>query len=63
MAEAILTTSAERAAVIFYGGTLLVIGPLLAAMWRAVAVRRGLLRPEVSERAHEPDGADSTRVR
>ena len=49
MADAILTTSAERAAVIFYGSTLMVILLLLAAMWRAVGARRELLIPEVSE--------------
>jgi uncharacterized membrane protein len=49
MAEAILNDSAERAAVIFYGSTLMVILLLLAAIWRAVAARRELLHPEVSE--------------
>jgi TMEM175 potassium channel family protein len=50
MAEAIRNTDAERAAVIVYGGSLLVISLLLAAMWRAIAERPQLLRPEVSER-------------
>jgi len=50
MAEGIRATDAERAAVIFYGGTLLVISTLLAAMWRAVAARPDVLRPDVSER-------------
>ena len=49
MADAIKTTSAERVAVIFYGSTLMVILLLLAAMWRTVAARRELLRPEVGE--------------
>jgi uncharacterized membrane protein len=53
MAEAIRTTSAERAAVIFYGSALMVILLLLGAMWRAVAARPELVRPEVSE--HEVD--------
>jgi uncharacterized membrane protein len=49
MAEAILDSSAERAAVIFYGSALMVILLLVAAMWRAVAARRELLRPEVGD--------------
>jgi uncharacterized membrane protein len=53
MAEAIRITSAERAAVIFYGTALLLIQLLVAAMWRAVAAHRELLRPEVGE--HEVD--------
>jgi len=53
MAEAIRNTDAERAAVIFYGGALLVISLLVAGMWRAIAVTPQLLRPEVSE--HEVD--------
>lgn len=35
---------------VFYGTTLLVVTLLLAAMWRAVAVRPELLRPDVSGR-------------
>ena len=50
MAEAIHNTDAERAAVIFYGGTLLVISSLLSALWGSVARDRHLLRPEVSEK-------------
>ena len=50
MAEAISVTSAERAAVIFYGSTLMVILLLVAAMWRAVVARPELLRPEVGPR-------------
>ena len=49
LAEAIHDTDAERAAVIFYGGTLLVISLLISALWGAIARDRDLLRPEVSE--------------
>ena len=49
LAEAIRDTDAERAAVIFYGGTLLVISLLISALWGAIARNRDLLRPEVSE--------------
>ncbi|MGZ6696827.1 MAG: TMEM175 family protein [Solirubrobacteraceae bacterium] len=47
IAEAIRVTDAERAAVIFYGASLLAISLLVAAMWRAVAARPELLRPEI----------------
>jgi uncharacterized membrane protein len=50
MAEAIRITASERAAVIFYGSTLLVISLLLALLARAVATRPQLRRPEVDER-------------
>ena len=50
LAEAIHDTNAERAAVIFYGGSLLVISFLFSALWGAVARDRHLLRPEVSEK-------------
>ena len=50
VAEAIRDTSAERAAVIFYGGSLLVISLLFSALWAAVASDRSLLRAEVSEK-------------
>ena len=50
MAEAIHSSDAERAAVIFYGGSLLVISSLLNALWGSVARDRHLLRPEVSEK-------------
>ena len=50
MAEAIHDTSAERAAVIFYGGTLLVISLLVGALWGSIARDRHLLKPEVSEK-------------
>ena len=50
MAEAIHSTDAERAAVIFYGATLLVISSLLNALWGSVARDRHLLEPEVGEK-------------
>jgi uncharacterized membrane protein len=50
VAEAIRHTSAERAAVIFYGVWLLVIALLFSALWGVLARDRGLLKPEVSER-------------
>jgi uncharacterized membrane protein len=50
LAEAIRDSSAERAAVIFYGASLLVISVLISALWGAVASDRTLLRPEVSEK-------------
>jgi uncharacterized membrane protein len=49
MAEAIRSVSAERAAVIFYGGWLLVIASLFSALWATVASDRSLLKPEVTE--------------
>ena len=49
VAEAIRDASAERAAVIFYGGSLLVISLLFSALWASVASDRSLLKPEVSE--------------
>jgi TMEM175 potassium channel family protein len=49
MAEAIRNTEAERAAVVFYGSTLLVISGLLALLWQAAIADRGALRPEVSD--------------
>jgi uncharacterized membrane protein len=50
VAEAIRSSSAERAAVIFYGASLLVISLLFSALWGAVASDRSLLKPEVSEK-------------
>jgi uncharacterized membrane protein len=50
MAEAIHTADAERAAVIFYGATLLVISLLLSALWGVIVRDRTLLEPEVDER-------------
>jgi uncharacterized membrane protein len=49
VAEAIREPDAERAAVIFYGATLLTISLLLGAIWGSVARDRHLLRPEVSD--------------
>ena len=50
MAEAIHQSDAERAAVIFYGATLLVISSLLSALWGSVTLDRHLLQPEVDEK-------------
>jgi TMEM175 potassium channel family protein len=49
MAEAIHNEDAARTAVIFYGGTLLVISLLLSALWGSVVLDRHVLRPEVTE--------------
>jgi len=49
LAEAIHETEAERAAVIFYGATLLLISLLISALWGVVTRDRDLLKPEVSE--------------
>ena len=49
LAEAIHDRDAERAAVIFYGATLLVISLLLSALWGVIRRERDLLKPEVSE--------------
>ena len=49
MAEAIHNEGAARAAVIFYGGTLLVISLLLGALWGSAVLDRSVLRPEVGE--------------
>ena len=57
MAEAIHSSDAERAAVIFYGATLLVISSLLSALWGSVALDRHLLRPEVGEKRDQGDRA------
>jgi uncharacterized membrane protein len=48
MAAAIRNTDAERAAVIFYGASLLAASLLLSAMWRAVARRPELHRSDVT---------------
>ena len=48
MAEAIRDTDAERAAVVFYGLTLLLISVLLRVLWGAVAGRPDLLDQNVS---------------
>jgi uncharacterized membrane protein len=47
MAEAIRNTGAERAAVVFYGATLLSISILLRVLWGALASRPDLLDPNV----------------
>jgi uncharacterized membrane protein len=49
VAEAFDSQSAERAAVIFYGTTLLAISALFALLWGAVVRNRELLDPGVSE--------------
>jgi TMEM175 potassium channel family protein len=49
VAEAIRIEDAERAAVIFYGASLLVISMLLGALWGSIARDRELLKPEVSQ--------------
>jgi uncharacterized membrane protein len=49
LAEAIHDRDAERAAVIFYGATLLVISLLLSALCQVITRDRDLLKPEVSE--------------
>ncbi len=49
MAEAIKSDSAERAAVIFSGGSLLLVSALFWVLWSAVARDRELLRPEVTD--------------
>ncbi len=49
MAEAIHNEGAARAAVIFYGATLLVISLLLGALWGSAVLDRSVLRPEVGE--------------
>ena len=64
LAEAIHDTDAERAAVIFYGATLLVISLLISALWGAIARDRDLLRPEVSEQEINADpGRDDAEPR
>jgi uncharacterized membrane protein len=47
--DAVRDAGAERAAVIFYGASLLVCALLLAAIWGVVARDRSLLRPEVTD--------------
>ena len=49
MAEAIHDEGAARTAVIFYGGTLLVISLLLSALWGSVTLDRRVLQPEVGD--------------
>jgi uncharacterized membrane protein len=47
VADAIRDEDAERAAVIFYGATLLVISLLLSALWGVIARDPKLLKPDV----------------
>jgi TMEM175 potassium channel family protein len=49
VAETIRNQDAERAAVIFYGLSLLVISLLFGALWGTIARDRELLRPEVTD--------------
>jgi uncharacterized membrane protein len=49
LAEAIHDRDAERAAVIFYGATLLLISILFSALGAAIARDRHLLKPDASE--------------
>lgn len=49
VAEGIRNDEAERAAVIFYGLSLLAIAVLFSALWGAVAQDRELLKPEVTD--------------
>lgn len=49
VAETIRTQDAERAAVIFYGLSLLAISLLFGALWGTIARDRELLRPEVTD--------------
>jgi uncharacterized membrane protein len=54
MAKAIRDTSAERAAVVFYGTTLLVISILLRRLWDAIVQHPELLDPSVSTHEIRP---------
>jgi uncharacterized membrane protein len=54
MAKAIRDTSAERAAVVFYGATLLVISILLRVLWDAIVQHPELLDPSVSTHEVKP---------
>jgi len=49
MAEALHNEDAARAAVIFYGASLLVISLLLNALWGSAALDRHVLKPEVGD--------------
>jgi uncharacterized membrane protein len=49
VADAIHSTDAERAAVIFYGTSLLVTSVLMGVLWATAARDRRLLRPEVDQ--------------
>jgi TMEM175 potassium channel family protein len=54
MADAIRDTDAERAAVIFYGATLLSISILLRVLWDAIVRHPELLDPDVTEQEIRP---------
>jgi len=54
MAKAIRDTNAERAAVVFYGVTLLVISVLLRVLWDAIVRNPELLDPSVSTQEVKP---------
>ena len=54
MAKAIRDTNAERAAVVFYGVTLLVISVLLRVLWDAIVRSPELLDPSVSTQEIKP---------
>jgi uncharacterized membrane protein len=49
VADAIRDEDAERAAVIFYGLSLLLVAIFIAALWASIARDRGLLKPDVSD--------------
>lgn len=48
-AESIRSTTAERAAIIFYGLCLLAVSVILGALWTVASRDRTLLRPEVTD--------------
>jgi TMEM175 potassium channel family protein len=50
MAEAIRDENATRAAVIFYGGSLLMVSLLFTLLWGSVARDRHVLKPGVSDK-------------
>lgn len=60
VAEALDSSTSERAAVIFYGLVLLVISALIGVLWRYVAGHRDLLDPEVSDEEVEAITKQST---
>ena len=49
VADALRGADTERAAVVFYGASLLVISLLLGALWASAARDRHLLKPEVTD--------------
>jgi uncharacterized membrane protein len=50
----------ERAAVIFYGASLLVIALLFSALWHAITTDRQLLKPEISDAEIQAIGQATT---